>query len=142
MKSQCSREHILGDLYHPGSHLLPGGCFIVDVFNPSIGYMVSGRDIQRGKYHFRLPDGTPVVVDEQCRYDDARQVNRVIWSYTIGGRRKPPQKLDMRCFYPEELSALLRYNGFRILSRYGDYEGSRFASGSPKLICVCKAIGE
>jgi SAM-dependent methyltransferase len=124
------------------AHLRPGGRFIVDVFNPSIDYMVSARRLQKRKYRFLSPDGTPVAIDEQCRYDDVHQVNRVTWIYTIGGRRKPPQKLDMRCFYPEELSALLKYNGFRILRRYGDFKGSPFTSGSPKQICVCTRAGE
>jgi SAM-dependent methyltransferase len=122
-------------------HLGPEGRFILDVFNPNIDFMVRGRSLRRGCYRFRLPDGTPVSVDEQCAYDDARQINRVTWFYRIGRAAPVRQQLDMRCFYPEELDALLRYNGFRLLRKYGDYQRSPFSPGSPKQICVCQPAG-
>lgn len=119
-------------------HLRPDGRFIVDVFNPNVDFIVRGRRLKRRWYRFRLPDGTPVAIDEQCRYDDARQVNRVTWTYRIGRRAPVRQQLDMRCFYPEELNALLKYNGFRIVRKYGNHARAPFACGSPKQICVCR----
>lgn len=101
---------------------------------------VRGRRLKRRRYRFRLPDGTAVAIDEQCRYDDARQVNRVSWTYRIGRRAPVRQQLDMRCFYPEELDALLKYNGFRIVRKFGNHARAPFACGSPKQICVCRRV--
>ncbi len=112
--------------------------FIVDVFNPNVEFIVRGRRLRRGRERFRLPDGTRVVVDEQTRYDDARQVVRVTWTYHIGNAAPRAQQLDMRCFYPEELDSLLKYNGFRIVRKYGSYAGAPFSCGAPKQICVCR----
>jgi SAM-dependent methyltransferase len=123
-------------------HLEPAGRFIVDVFNPNVDFIVRGRRLKRRRYRFRLPDGTPIAIDEQCRYDDARQVNRVTWILRIGRRAPVRQQLDMRCFYPEELDALLRYNGLRVVRKYGSHARTPFACGSPQQICVCRRVGQ
>ncbi len=89
----------LADLEHVFSgvrrHLEPGGRFIVDVFNPSIDVIVRGRKLQRGVSRFRLPNGTRVTIDQQTRYDDARQINRVSWTWR--GRRRKPLAFLKRC---------------------------------------------
>jgi len=46
----------------------------------------------------------------------------------------------MRCFYPEELLALCRFNGLAIARRYGDYDKSAFTDNSPKQILICQNI--
>lgn len=120
------------------SHLAPGGRFAFDVFNPSIRYMVRREKLKKGNFRFELADGRRVAIDEVCRYDSARQVNRVTWIHHIGGDRPRPGKLDMRCFYPLELEALLKYNGFKTLARYGSYSKAPFTSDSMKQIFVCK----
>jgi len=119
-------------------HLAPGGKFVFDVFNPSLDYIVAAeRRVQRGKYRFRLPDGRRVRIDEHYRYDAARQTGRVTWVHHIGAR-KVASRLDMRCFYPLEMDALLKYNGFVILRKYGSFERKPFGSESPKQIFVCR----
>jgi SAM-dependent methyltransferase len=120
------------------AHLAPGGRFAFDVFNPSIHYMVRFEKLKKGKFRFELADGRRVVIDEVCRYDPARQVNRVTWIHHIGGGAPRARKLDMRCFYPLELEALLKYNGFRVLGKYGDYAKAPFTAASMKQIFVCE----
>ena len=120
------------------AHLAPGGRFILDIFNPSIEYMVKMSKLRKGIDSFTTPRGRKVVLDEICRYDSASQVNRVTWVHHIDGGRPIPQKLDMRCFYPLEMDALLKYNDFKTLYKFGSYSKEPFSSESMKQLFVCK----
>ncbi|MEI7527368.1 MAG: class I SAM-dependent methyltransferase [Elusimicrobiota bacterium] len=120
------------------AHLAPGGRFIFEIFNPSIEYMARLAKLQKGKYRFRTRAGRRVVIDEVCRYDAAAQVNRVTWIHHVDGGRPVAQKLDMRCFYPLEMDALLKYNGFKVLRKYGGYGKKPFSSAARKQLYVCK----
>ncbi|HAR43441.1 MAG TPA: class I SAM-dependent methyltransferase [Bdellovibrionales bacterium] len=120
-------------------HLAPGGKFIFDVFNPSIDYMVKMKKRQNGKYRLTLADRRKVSIDEICSYDSEGQVNRVTWFHRTGKSNAIPEQLDMRCFYPLEMAALLKYNGFRVLKKYGSFSKSPFTSDSMKQIFICEA---
>lgn len=119
------------------SHLLKNGYFIFDIFNPSIEFMVQNKNHFREITHFRLDDGREVQIKETMEYDLAKQVNRVHWIFTIGGKEKD-QLLDMRCFYPLEMDALLKYNHFQVLSKFGNFDETPFTSTSAKQIYVCQ----
>src|SRR3989338_1239296 len=119
------------------AHLAPGGRFILDIFNPSIEYMAKMSKLHKGINRFHTPKGRKVVLDEICRYDSASQVNRVTWIHHIGGGRPVALKLDMRCFYPLEMAALLKYNDFKTLYKYGSYSKEPFSSKSMKQLFVC-----
>jgi hypothetical protein len=44
----------------------------------------------------------------------------------------------MRCFFPEEIDALLYYNGFDVISKFGTFQKDIFNADSPKQIMLCK----
>jgi hypothetical protein len=44
----------------------------------------------------------------------------------------------MRQFFPQEIEALLWYNGFVLEQKYGSYEEETFGSASPKQLIVCR----
>lgn len=119
------------------AHMAPGGIFQFDIFNPSIMYMARLARLHKGRYRFRTPEGKRVVIDEVCSYDSAAQVNRVTWIHHIDGGKPVPQRLDMRCFYPLEMDALLKYNGFKVLCKYGSYDKKPFTAASTKQIYIC-----
>lgn len=119
------------------SHLLKNGYFLFDIFNPSIEFMVQNKDHFREINHFRLDDGREVHIKETMEYDLARQVNRVRWIHTVDGKELE-QQLDMRCFYPLEMDALLKYNHFKVLSKFGNFDETPFTSASMKQIYVCQ----
>jgi hypothetical protein len=48
----------------------------------------------------------------------------------------------MRCFFPEELMALCRFNGLEVVQRYGDYDETPFNGNSPKQILFCRKTSE
>jgi len=44
----------------------------------------------------------------------------------------------LRYVFPQEMEALLFYNGFRILSCYGDWQQNHLTAASPAMIYVCQ----
>ncbi len=118
-------------------HLAPGGRLIFDVFNPSIDFLVTRRRGWHPVKIYRDAGGHDVEVTEQCRYDAAAQINHVTWRIVRNGVERREQ-LDMRCFFPREMEALIRLSGFRSVARYGDFNEAPFTSESPKLIYVCE----
>ncbi len=47
--------------------------------------------------------------------------------------------LNLRMFFPQEINALLHYNGFDIEQKYGDNERAPFTDSSRRQIIVCAA---
>jgi len=45
---------------------------------------------------------------------------------------------DMRQFFPQELDAILKSNGFRIEHKFGDFDQSDFTDKSPKQIIIAR----
>jgi hypothetical protein len=120
------------------THLAPRGRFILDAHQPSLGllsrrpgeiYPVDG-DLGRA------PDGS-VVVGEEVDYNDATQVYRIRWHYSAKAGEEPRvDELQLRMFFPQELDALLHYNGFKILEKYGDFNGGPYGPQSLKQVIV------
>ncbi len=52
--------------------------------------------------------------------------------------RPTAEELAMRMYFPQELDGLLKYNGFQLEAKYGDYERSSFGSDAPKQIIICR----
>lgn len=119
--------------------LRPGGRFIFDVFNPDPRYLMRDPDELLPVAYYDDPEGGgKVLVNEQYNYDKAAQVSRITWHY----RREKDgstssRALNLRCFFPEELLALARHNGFRVEKRYGDFRRGRFRPDSGKQVLVC-----
>ncbi|MFH1620067.1 MAG: class I SAM-dependent methyltransferase [bacterium] len=118
-------------------HLAPGGRFIFDVFNPHPAYFVRDPEEPLPVGCYPDPyDGKELSVMETNVYDRATQVNRIVWHYWKGGRLVRSRRLNMRCFYPQELESLLSFGGWRILARYGDFNRKPFQSKSMKQIFI------
>jgi hypothetical protein len=60
------------------------------------------------------------------------------WKGADGQEVTQYSPLAMRVFYPQELEALLHYNGFTVLERYGDYDRGPLTAESRTLIYVCR----
>jgi ubiquinone/menaquinone biosynthesis C-methylase UbiE len=121
-------------------HLNPNGVFAFDVFNPSIHYMIKYEKLAKAKYKFKTPTYGNIAIDEICKYDSATQTNRVKWTFRfLNYKRKSETKnLDMRCYFPLEIEALLSLGGFKIIKKFGDFKNGNFTSESMKQIFVCK----
>lgn len=122
-------------------HLAPSGVFIIDVFNPSINILARGKLERHRVADFEDPElGISAYIEETTNYDVAAQINRVNWYYSIENQKDyKVDELNMRCFFPQELEAIVQYNGFEISKKYGDFDRSSFVGSSPKQILVLKA---
>jgi SAM-dependent methyltransferase len=119
-------------------HLAPGGRFVVDVFVPSFRSLLVDPTQRLPLAEYDDPDGAGrVVVTHQSRYDVVTQIK---WTKTF--HQRPGQatqiegSLDMRMYFPQELQALLKYNGFRLVAAFGGYQGEPLASNFPRQIYV------
>ena len=73
-------------------------------------------------------------------YDSATQINHIRWFFRNGeSDNDTVLSFAMRQFFPQEIDALLAYNGFPVEQKYGSYDEKVFAGESPKLLIVCKA---
>ena len=45
--------------------------------------------------------------------------------------------LNLRMYFPQEIEALLHYNGLHMVARYGDYDETPFTSESSRQLIVC-----
>jgi SAM-dependent methyltransferase len=120
-------------------HLVPGGRFVFDVFNPKIAYLNRDSAKRIPEREYEDPEGKGTITVEQTSvYDDAAQVIRIRWYFS---RREEKdfrvEELNLRCFYPQELDLLVRSFGFRIEAKHGNFERKPFASGDMKQVVVC-----
>ncbi len=120
--------------------LAPGGTLILDVFNPDISKLARSAP---ARYHHKSivdAEGKEIRVDATSSYDAASQILRFELYYLRNGEYLRTKAVSMRCFFPEELLALCRFNGFDVVQRLGDYDGSPFTTQSPKQILFCHAV--
>ena len=72
------------------------------------------------------------------RYDHATQINHITL-YTQCGESEPVEgRLDMKMHYPQDLDALLAYNGLPVATRYGTPELDPFDGESGRQLIVCR----
>ncbi len=122
-------------------HLAPGGRFVFDVSMPMAEELA--RDPDRV---FRAPrfrhggTGELVRYGEQFRYDPLTQVQLVDMIFEPVGtsRKRWVTPLAHRQFFPQELEALLHYNGFDVLVRHADHETKEPTVDSATLIYHCR----
>jgi hypothetical protein len=55
------------------------------------------------------------------------------------GEREHNKETHIACrfTYPQELQALLYYNGFQITQQYGNWDKEALSSSSPGIISIC-----
>lgn len=123
-------------------HLVPGGRFILDVFNPSLAILTRDPNRRYFDREYEDPEGRgPITLEMTALYDDAAQVNRMKWCFSRPGEKDfRVEQLDVRCFFPQELNLLVRANGFTIEQKFGNFERKPFGSGDMKQIVICKPV--
>jgi SAM-dependent methyltransferase len=123
-------------------HLSDNGRFIFQVFNPLLHVFLRDPEQRYPVAEYDDPFGRgPVVVTENNIYDRANQLNCIKWHYTYQETgEEVVRDLTMRIFYPQELDALLRYNGLEIEHKYGSYDLTPFTSDSPLQLPVCRRL--
>jgi 2-polyprenyl-3-methyl-5-hydroxy-6-metoxy-1,4-benzoquinol methylase len=121
-------------------HLLPEGCFLFETRNPNSRNLVVGRRPEPET--FTLPDGGHLVITEQHSYDPMTQIQHytrhLTFLYKTGQRKEKVLRTALRYVFPQEMEALLYYNGFRIHTCYGSWQQEPLTATSPAMIYVCR----
>lgn len=119
--------------------LRPGGQLILDVFNPAPAKLARPGTVRYVQKTITTPTGETIQVEAASEYHSATQVLSFQLFYIQSGRTLRTKRVNMRCFFPEELLSLCRTNGFEIVTRFGNYDESTFADDSPKQVVICAA---
>jgi 2-polyprenyl-3-methyl-5-hydroxy-6-metoxy-1,4-benzoquinol methylase len=122
-------------------HLAPGGIFAFETRNPS-GHDLATHPEEEFDQSYISVEGFQVAVSFTQAYDPIKQV--MYWtSYRRwnDGVRNHQKETHIACrfTYPQELEALLHYNGFQIIKQYGNWEKAPLSTSCPGIISICKA---
>src|SRR5438045_3785448 len=135
-----SREDQEAMLARVREHLLPEGCFLFETRNPNPRNLVLGRRPEPET--FTLPDGGQLVITEQHSYDPMTQIQHYTRHLTFlhpgGQQEEKTLGTALRYVIPQEMEALLFYNGLKIRSCYGNWQQEPLTATSPAIIYVCQ----
>lgn len=132
------------------AHLHDDGLFAFETRNPLLpdsktraGLFVTLEtdEEERAWPSFVNADGHEVSVSTTQAYDHAAQVLHLTaykrWREG-GEERTVITRTALRYTFPQELAALLHYNGFNVIRRYGDWDSGPLSAESPSIISVCR----
>ncbi len=123
------------------AHLTPRGELVFDVSMPEPAELARdpARALSAGRFRYPGPGGLPVRYSERFDYDRLRQVLFVAMEFAPTDGGEPwMTPLAHRQFYPQELEALLHYNGFAVTERHGDFAGGPLTARSPTILLHCR----
>jgi len=121
-------------------HLHPQGRFLFGTRNPSPQNLFQTRYAEPQQY--AMPDGRRYMVTEQQEYDPITQIQYYTfhehWLKPDGLQEKKKYRGALRYVYPQEMEALLHYNGLQIRSCYGSWQQEPLTATSCYMIYVCQ----
>ena len=84
-----------------------------------------------------------MLITHSNRYLADTQINQItlLHSHSADLREISAEVIDtvaMRMYFPQELEALLHYNGLTVEDKYGDFDLRPFDSNSPQQLVVCR----
>ena len=125
-------------------HIQPGGKLVLDLFNPSLPYLVD--ESRLGEFgeepEFTMPDGRRVARRTKIVSRDlTQQIQEVALIYYVthpdGRRERQVHQFPMRYLFRYEIEHLLVRAGFTLEAVYADYDRSPYGAKYPgELICV------
>jgi SAM-dependent methyltransferase len=122
--------------------LAPGGLFAFDVMCPDLRWLSRDPEKRWSRTRFRHPrTGRPMIYSTSLTYDGPLQIAfmRIFYEPADGKGRTRTVHLTHRYFFPQELEALLHYNGFGIESVVGDFDGAPLEPGSEYQVVRARA---
>ena len=131
------QESLLASVKH---HLAVDGTFAFETRNPS-GHDLSPIPNEEYERSYTSVEGNRVDLSYTQIYDPLAQVMHWTtyrhWSYD-GGDHVKETHIACRFTHPQELQALLYYNGFQIFQQYGNWNKEPLTASSPSIINICK----
>ena len=122
--------------------LAPGGRLAFDVMNPDLEWLSRSAHKRWARTRFKHPTtGEVVHYSTNHVYDAPTQINYIrIYYEPEGGGPERVVRLTHRMFFPNEIEALLHYNGWRLLARYGDFGWGPLEPSSEEQVCIAEPI--
>ena len=118
-----------------------GGALVIDL--PNAGEAFGAPDTEAVTLERTFLEGETghlVMQQSVSRIDRAEQLMQVTWIYDeIGDEgevRRTMVPVLIRYFFLAELRLLLEVSGFEIAEVYGDFDGSPFEDGAPRMVVV------
>jgi 2-polyprenyl-3-methyl-5-hydroxy-6-metoxy-1,4-benzoquinol methylase len=128
----CVREHLTAE-----------GYFLFETRNPTPRNLNELRHPEG--QHYQLPDGGQLRTVEQQHYDPMTQIQHysreLQFRYADGRQETRHLRTALRYVFPQEMEALLHYNGFRIHTCYGSWQQDPLTATAPAMIYVCQKCG-
>lgn len=122
-------------------HLEDNGRLVINLFFPHPNRLIS-TDVEEDWFSVQRSDGSEIRVSGIDKYDEIRQVRVETayrrWTDIDGQEILRVTPLSLRYVFPQEMEALLHYNGFEIMELYGDADCSPLTNESRAMIYVCK----
>jgi hypothetical protein len=121
-------------------HLKQDGRFALEFFVPKMELLVNKPGARAPFAEYDDPDGRgKITVTESYVYEPHTQIKRVKTCFAIPGEEQEIEGiLNMRMYFPQELDALIKYNGCMLEHKYKDYDRSGFDEGAEKQLLVCR----
>ena len=119
-------------------HLIDGGALILDVFNPSLDFLVNrpvGEELD-AEPEFTMPDGRRVIRRHKTvAHDRFNQVNHFELLYYVthpdGRQERLVHSFHLRYIFRFEMEHLLARSGFAVEHVYAGYDRSAYGSTYP-----------
>jgi len=122
-------------------HLTPNGTLIIDTHNPQFKYLNSDPNKPPSTRTYPNPNGEgTITVSSRFLYHGEQQINTITMAHQLpDGTEEITDVIHARLHFPQELNALMKYNGFTVENKMGDYNKEKFHSQSSKQILVLRA---
>lgn len=132
------------------AHLHPEGLFAFETRNPlfpnsetpeGLFVTLDTDDVEATGPSFINAQGCEVHVSRTRVYDHVAQILHLTTFKRWHGDEDEQTKVTriaLRYTFPQELAALLHYNGFTIIRQYGDWNLEALTATSPSIIVVCR----
>jgi SAM-dependent methyltransferase len=124
------------------AHLHDDGLFAFETRNPRWTDLETRDAEEDSQYYTDLHrrSGRDVRVSRTQVYDHVAQI--LHWTayrrwHEDGAERTRITHTALRYTFPQELAALLHYNGFTLIRQCGDWNGEQLTATSPSIISVC-----
>jgi SAM-dependent methyltransferase len=143
-RTRADQEGLLGSVTR---HLAPDGLFAFETRFPRASELLTPEALS-GDWseetvwrQFEDEQGLTVTVSTTQRHDAVRQTVEYLvhrrWQ-DDGRDQVRTERALLRLVYPQEMEALLHYNGLAVRDVYGDWDRRPLDGDSPRMIYVCR----
>lgn len=138
MLTRVDQEAMLNRVHE---HLTTDGHFMFDIASLPPKNMVNALE-EIEWFTLTHPNGRQIYISGTDKFNYAHQ----LWTQTCyerwdkpdGEFVRPPWELTNRYTMPQEMETLLHYNGFKVVTKYTDYDGSLETEEKPARVYVCQ----